>query len=90
MAAIRKNELRKMSPKEAEAKIVQLERVLLELEGEGKHEKKKPVKKGIAKLKTLLSMSRIAAAAKLAPKTAQPASKPLNKPVAPISTGVRK
>ncbi len=58
MAAIRKSDIRKLTPKEAEAKITQLERALLELEGEGKYEKKKPVRKAIAKLKTLLAMSK--------------------------------
>ena len=55
MAVIRKSDMQKMTDKEAETKLTELERALLELEGEGKKEKKKPVKKAIAKLKTLLS-----------------------------------
>lgn len=58
MAIIRKNDIRKMTPKEAEAKIDELERSLLVLEGEGKNEKIKPVKKAIAKLKTLLTLQK--------------------------------
>ena len=54
MAVIKKSVLQKMSAKESEAKVVELQRALLELEGEGKREKKKPVKKAIAKLKTRL------------------------------------
>jgi len=56
MAVIRKNEIKKMDTKEVEAKIAGLERALLELEGEGKKEKKKPVRKAIAKLKTALTL----------------------------------
>ena len=52
MATIKKSDIQKFSVKEAEAKVISLERALLELEGEGKREKKKPVKKAIAKLKT--------------------------------------
>lgn len=58
MAIVRKNEMKKMTTKETEAKIADLQRTLLELEGEGKHEKKKPVKKAIAKLLTKLSMEK--------------------------------
>jgi len=58
MAIIRKSDLGKMTPKEAEAKLVSLERALLELQGEGKNEKVKPVKKAIAKLKTMLTMAK--------------------------------
>jgi len=58
MAILRKSDIEKLSEKEAEAKILELERSLLELEGEGKHEKKKPVRKAIAKLRTKLSMAK--------------------------------
>jgi len=61
MAAIRKSDVRKMSPREMQAKLVELERTLLELQGEGKHEKKKPVKKAIACLKTMLHMKELGA-----------------------------
>ena len=57
MAIIRKSDLGKMTPKEAEAKLVDLKRALLELEGEGKSDKRKPLKKAVAKLKTLLTMA---------------------------------
>jgi ribosomal protein L29 len=58
MAIIKKSELKKMTNKEAEKKLVELDRALLELEGEGKREKRKPVKKAIAKLKTLLTQNK--------------------------------
>lgn len=58
MAIIRKSDLEKMTPKEAEAKLVELDRALLELQGEGKADKVKPVKKAIAKLKTKLTMAK--------------------------------
>jgi ribosomal protein L29 len=55
MAAIKSNELRKLSKEQAMAKIGEFEKVMLELEGEGKREKKKPLRKGIAKLKTYIT-----------------------------------
>lgn len=55
MAVIKKSDIKRMTPKEAEAKIAELEKAMLILEGEGKREKKKPLKKAIAKLKTLLN-----------------------------------
>jgi ribosomal protein L29 len=58
MAIIRKSDLGKMTPKEAQAKLVELDRVLLELQGEGKVDKVKPVKKAIAKLQTRLTMEK--------------------------------
>jgi ribosomal protein L29 len=58
MAAIRKNDLNKMNEKELEGKLVELRSSLLELEGEGKREKRKPVKKAIAQIKTKLSQKK--------------------------------
>ena len=62
-----------MSAKEAETKILSLERALLELEGEGKREKKKPVKKAIAKLKTHITSVNSAAKAKAQTLNTKPA-----------------
>ncbi len=53
MAVIKDNELKEMSPKAAEAKIAELEKAILELQGEGKREKIRPLKRAIAKLKTI-------------------------------------
>jgi ribosomal protein L29 len=55
MAVIKDNELKLMTPKAAEAKIAELEKAILELQGEGKREKIKPLRRTIAKLKTILS-----------------------------------
>jgi len=56
MAVIKKEDLRKMSRKDAERKLEELEMALLELEGEGKREMRSPLKKAIAQLKTLINM----------------------------------
>ncbi len=64
MATIKKSDIQKFSVKEAEAKVISLERALLELEGEGKREKKKPVRKAIAKLKTHITSLNTAAKVK--------------------------
>lgn len=55
MAVIKRNELKALSPKEAEAKIAELEKAILELHGEGKREKVQPLKRTIARLKTLIA-----------------------------------
>ncbi len=89
MPVLRTNDIKKMSPKEIQAKMAQLERTLLELEGEGKHEKRKPVKKAIAKLLTAISLAKKAAGA---PKTLNTGSAPktLNRGPAPnIKAGKR-
>lgn len=53
MAVIKKNDIKKLLTKEAvEKKLNEIEMALLELEGEGKAEKRKPLKKAIARLKT--------------------------------------
>ena len=52
MAVIKKSDLKRLSQKEVEAKIFELEKSLLELKGEGKVGKIKPVKKAIASLLT--------------------------------------
>jgi len=57
MAVLRKSDIEKMNAKELQTKITEIERSLLELEGEGKHEKKKPLKKAIAKLLTRIRMT---------------------------------
>ncbi len=48
---MKKSEITKLSPKEREAKITELEKAILELQGEGRTEKIKPLKKAIAALK---------------------------------------
>jgi ribosomal protein L29 len=55
MAIIKKDELKKMTAKEAEKKIVEIERALLEAEGEGKRERRKPLRRAIAQLKTVIN-----------------------------------
>lgn len=52
MAAIKKSDIKKLSKADAEKKIAELEVGLLELEGEGRKEKRKPLRRAIAKLKT--------------------------------------
>ena len=58
MAAIKKRDLKNMQAEDAEKKISELKRVLLELEGEGKREKRAPVKKAIAQLKTIITQEK--------------------------------
>ena len=55
MATLRANDVRKLSKEQSIAKISEMEKLLLELEGEGRQEKKKSVKKAIARLKTHLT-----------------------------------
>lgn len=52
MAAIRKSEIAKMTDAEKQAKIADLERAMLELRGEGRLDKARPLRKAIAQLKT--------------------------------------
>jgi ribosomal protein L29 len=52
MAAIRRSDMEKMSPVERKNKIVELERAMLELRGEGRLDKARPLRKAIARLKT--------------------------------------
>jgi len=49
---MKKSDIEKLTPKEREAKIVELERAILETMGEGRFEKVKPLRKTIAVLKT--------------------------------------
>ncbi len=51
MALIKKLEMKKLSKVQAEQKVLEMERIMLELHGEGKMEKSKSVKKTIAALK---------------------------------------
>jgi len=55
MSVIKKSDLKAMSAKEAEAKIAELEKAILEMHGEGKREKIAPLKKAIAQLRTKLA-----------------------------------
>ncbi len=55
MGVLKKTEIRKLTKEQAEKKVKELEVILLELEGEGKREKKKPVKKAIAQLMTYIT-----------------------------------
>jgi ribosomal protein L29 len=52
MAAIRKSDMEKMTPAERKGKIAELERAMLELRGEGRLDKARPLRKAIARLKT--------------------------------------
>ena len=52
MAVIKRTDLQKLGPKEREAKIAELTRAMLELRGEGRKDKIRPLRKAIAKLKT--------------------------------------
>lgn len=52
MAAIRKSEIGKMTDAERAAKIAELGRAMLELHGEGRLDKARPLRKAIARLKT--------------------------------------
>ncbi len=55
MAMAKKKDLNKMTEKELREKLAEMEKVSLELRGEGKKELMKPVKKTIARIKTILS-----------------------------------
>lgn len=52
MAIIKKTQLAAMNDAERTVKIAELERAMLELRGEGRKDKTKPLRKAIAKLKT--------------------------------------
>ncbi len=51
MGLIKKTDLKKLTKVQAEQKVLEMEKALLELYGEGKAEKSKSVKKTIAALK---------------------------------------
>ena len=81
MAIIKKSELKKMNAQERASKIAELEKAMLELRGEGKKEKTKPLRKAIAKLLTWGSIEAAKAhaahkaAAKAAAKSPAPEAK---------------
>lgn len=52
MAILKKTDIEGMTEQAKAAKIVELERAMLELRGEGRADKVKPLKKAIASLKT--------------------------------------
>ncbi len=52
MAVIKRTQLDSMTEAEKAAKITELEKAMLELRGEGRKDKVKPLRKAIAKLKT--------------------------------------
>jgi hypothetical protein len=52
MAVIKKNQFDSMTEADKTAKIAELEKAILELRGEGRKDKVKPLKKAIASLKT--------------------------------------
>ncbi len=62
MAVLRMNEINKLSLKDAKDKRDALERALLELAGEGKMEKKKPLKQAIARLNAYIHSKEMKAA----------------------------
>ena len=70
MAIIKKNELKKMNKAEAQKKLVEIERALLEAEGEGKREMRSPFRKTIAQLYTIINRKELKAA------PAKPVAKP--------------
>ena len=55
MAILKMNDVKKLSIELARDKLVEIEKALLELAGEGKKEKSKPVRRAIARLKTYIS-----------------------------------
>ncbi len=54
MAVLRNKDIKKLSKQQAAEKLVELEKSMLELMGEGKREKRKPLKQAIARLKTYI------------------------------------
>lgn len=56
--AIKKKERKEISKAEAEKKLMEIERMLLEAHGEGRKEKTKALKKTIAQLKTIINMKK--------------------------------
>ncbi|MEK6982545.1 MAG: hypothetical protein AABX38_06440 [Candidatus Micrarchaeota archaeon] len=52
MAVLKANDVKKLSKDQIIAKIAEMHKLLLELEGEGKREKSGSVKQAIARLKT--------------------------------------
>ena len=52
MAVLKNNDVKKLSEQQAIEKLAELEKSMLELYGEGKREKLKPMKQAIARLKT--------------------------------------
>ena len=52
MAVIKKSELEAMDEKAKTAKIADLEKAMLELRGEGRADKIRPIRRAIAQLKT--------------------------------------
>ena len=52
MAVIKRNELDGMSEADRQKKLGELEKAILELRGEGRKDKVKPLRKAIARLKT--------------------------------------
>jgi ribosomal protein L29 len=52
MAVIKKTELESMSDAERQKKVGEIEKAILELRGEGRKDKVKPLRKAIAQLKT--------------------------------------
>ncbi|MFH0738004.1 MAG: hypothetical protein V1827_05610 [Candidatus Micrarchaeota archaeon] len=58
MAVIKKNELGAMDAKARTAKIADLEKAILELRGEGRKDKIRPLRRAIAQLKTPQSVKK--------------------------------
>ena len=55
MAVLRMGDVKKLNRKDATAKKDELEKTLIELEGSGKREKTKPVRKALARLNIYIS-----------------------------------
>lgn len=54
MAVLRSNDIKKLSRQQAVEKLAELEKAMLELGGEGKLERRRPLKQAIARLRTYL------------------------------------
>jgi len=89
MAIIRKSELKKMGAQERASKIAELEKAMLELRGEGKKEKTKPLRKAIAKLLTMGSIEAAKVPAKAVAKGPAPAPE-AKRPSVAVSVEKRK
>ncbi len=63
MAVIKKSEIAKLSPQEMQAKLVEFNKAMLELRGEGRKDKVRPLRKAIAGMKTRIRAAEIKTAA---------------------------
>lgn len=52
MASIKKSEIEKLTPAERKSKVLEMEKAILEMRGEGQLDKVRPLRQAIARLKT--------------------------------------